>query len=309
MRVLVTGATGFVGKNLLAHPGLARHEVLTMRWPGGRVDLNSWRDTSISIAGNSPDIVVHLAGRVGGIQDNIAHPIAFLMDNLTMGLNVLNACREAGVKRVINLGSSCMYPTTAPQPFKEESLFMGPVEPTNEAYALAKLTVMRLGQYLSAEGITQVKTLIPPGLYGPHAHFEGDKAHLVCAVMARLHKAKQEGAKSVPIWGDGTARREFLFAPDLADCIVRAIDEFDSLPEVMNVGTGWDRSVDQWTRKIASIIGYEGEFVHDTSKPSGQPRKVMDLTRAKEWWGGKEWPASLDDALYLTYDWYVKNAV
>lgn len=305
-RVLVTGGSGFVGKNLLEHPDVVKHEVFAPTRAQLNLSIPSMIDFFISA--NKPDIIVHLAGRVGGIQANIADPVGFLLDNLQIGINVVTAAKECGVKKLLNLGSSCMYPVDAPQPYKEESLLSGPVEPTNEGYAMAKLTIMRLCQYLNRDGFAY-KTLIPPGIYGPHAHFDGDKAHLVCAVMARLHKAKVEGATSVPIWGDGTARREFIFAPTLADCVVRAIDEFDTLPEVMNVGVGWDMSVAKWVRKIAEVVGYEGEFAYDLAKPQGQARKLMDVSLARQWWDGKEWPAALEDALVLTYDWYVRNAV
>lgn len=301
-RILVTGGSGFVGKNLLAHPGLAKHEVFAPNRAQMNLSIPSMIDFVISA--NKPDIIVHLAGHVGGIQDNINDPVGFLFDNLQMGINVVMAAKNRGVKKLINLGSSCMYPVDAPQPFKEESLLTGRVEPTNEGYALAKLTILRLCQYLNREGFAY-KTLIPPGIYGPHANFDGDKAHLVCAVMARLHRAKLEGAPCVPIWGDGTARREFIFAPDLADCIVRAIDEFDSLPEVMNVGRGRDFTVDEWVRGIAEIVGYEGEFTHDPSKPSGQARKVMDISKAIDW--GWIYDDTLPGSLRATYDWYLKE--
>lgn len=303
MRVLVTGGSGFVGKNLLAHPGLAKHEVFAPTRQQMNLSIPSMIDFFISA--NKPDIIIHLAGHVGGIQANIADPVGFLLDNLQMGINVVMAAKNRGVKRLINLGSSCMYPVDAPQPYKEESLLTGPVEPTNEGYALAKLTILRLCQYLNKQGFAY-KTLIPPGIYGPHAHFEGDKAHLVCAVMARLHKAKVEGAKSVPIWGDGTARREFIFAPDLADCIVRAIDQFDTLPEVMNVGTGTDLTVRRWCDYIAGTVDYEGEFVYDLAKPSGQRRKVMDVTTLIGEWGWGNYTRK-DEALAKTYQWYLES--
>ena len=299
---MISGVTGFVGQNLAEHPGMKRHEVLT----GDRHTLRDSESARAEFYRRSPDLIVHLAGRVGGIQANLADPVNFLVDNLEMGFNCVMGAWRAGVPKLINLGSSCMYPVKAPQPFREESLGQSPVEPTNEAYAMAKLTVAALCRFLNESHGTAYKTLIPPGIYGPHAHFEGDRAHLVGAVMARLHKAKLAGDAEAPIWSDGQARREFLFAGDLADCIVRAIDEFDSLPEVMNVGTGYDLSVDQWSRTNADAVGYRGKFRHDLSKPSGAPAKVMDVSRAAEW--GWTAPTSLADGLRQTYEWYLKNA-
>lgn len=305
MRILVTGGSGFAGRNLLEHPRIGQWDILAP----GRLQLNLLSDVSVSayLAANQPDAIVHLAGYVGGIQANINEPARFLRDNLAMGMNVVQAARDAGITRLINIGSSCMYPVKAPQPFKEESLLEGPVEPTNEAYAIAKQAVMRLCQYVNQDASYQYKTLIPPGLYGPHAHFDPDRSHLVGAVMARLHKAKQDGVTSVPIWGDGTARREFLYAGDLADAIVTALERFDTLPEVMNVGVGYDLSVDEWVRYINEVIGYRGEFTHDVTKPSGQATKLLNVGRARDW----GWRASAEfigHRLSKTYEWFKAHA-
>jgi GDP-L-fucose synthase len=287
-RILITGAGGFVGKNLLAHPDAEPHAVFAAR--RGALNLDS------DVCSFRPDCIIHLAGRVGGIADNISHPDEFLTDNLRVGLDILDVAKRHNILRLINIGSSCMYPLDAPQPFREESLFTGPVEPTNESYAMAKLAIAKL-----CEGYGY-KTLVPSNLYGPHGHFDGDKAHAVHAIMARVHRDKMCKSDYTTVWGDGTARREFLFVGDLAGCIWRAVEHYDSLPVIMNVGTGIDLSMDEWTEAISRVVGFTGKTLHLDNKPSGAAAKVMDATRARDW--GWVASTSAEDGLRQTLEWY-----
>ena len=251
-----------------------------------------------------PSVVVHAAGRVGGIEANMREPVRFLTENWDMGKNVVLGAREAGIARLINLGSSCMYPKDSPRTLREEDILSGPLEPTNEAYAIAKSAVQRLSAYISSETPAfQYKTLIPCNLYGRYDSFDPKRSHLAAAVIHKLHRAKVEGRDTVDIWGDGTVRREFLYAGDLADAILAAIDRFDSLPVVMNIGAGIDHTVNEYYEAAAEVVGYIGTFTHDLSKPVGMKRKLMDVSRAKAW----GWTAgtSLKDGLAQAYEFYL----
>ena len=232
-------------------------------------------------------------------------PVAFLTENWDMGRNVVMAARQAGITRLINLGSSCMYPRDLDRPLKEEDLLSGPLEPTNEAYAIAKSAVQRLAAYVGAEDPRfRYKTLIPCNLYGRYDAFDPARSHLAAAAIAKLHHARETGAATVDIWGDGSARREFLFAGDLADAILSVVERYDSCPPVMNVGTGRDHTVDEYYRAAAAAVGYSGGFRHDLSKPVGMRRKVMDVSLAHNW--GCTAKTDLTAGLANTYTYYVQ---
>ena len=244
---MLTGGNGMVGRNMLAHPSA---ETLDVSAPSRtELDLGQQRDVKRFLHDLQPDVVIHAAGKVGGIKANMADPVGFYLHNLQIGTNLLVAARDAGVSRVINLGSTCMYPRDAENPLVETSILSGELEPTNEGYALAKIGVQRLGQYLSSSGVPlEVKTIIPCNLYGPFDKFDELNAHLIPAVLRKLHMAKENGDESVTIWGDGTARREFMYAGDLAGLLWRCCVEFDTLPSLMNAGIGRDHSITDYYR-------------------------------------------------------------
>ncbi len=291
-----------VGRNFLAHPGIAEFEIIA---PTRReLDLLSPDDVLVFVRQSRPDLVIHCAGRVGGIQANIQNPVAFLTENLDMARNVILAARSAGIRRLINMGSSCMYPRNAANPLREEQVLTGEPEPTNEGYALAKIVAARLCEYICREDSRfQYKTLIPTNLYGPHDKFDPISSHLVAAAILKVHKAKEAGADVVEIWGDGTARREFLYVGDLADCLVQAVHRFDTLPAMMNVGVGKDFSINEYYWAIAEVIGYKGRFVHDLTKPVGVQRKLVSTERAERW----GWRAStpLREGIRKTYQHFL----
>ncbi len=299
--IFVTGGTGMVGHNLRDLAAARRREVVA---PDHKdLDLLDGEAVVAFLRKARPAVVVHAAGRVGGIEANMCEPVRFLTENWEMGRNVVLGAREAGVTRLINLGSSCMYPKDSPRTLREDDILSGPLEPTNEAYAIAKSAVQRLCAYIGSETPAfQYKTLIPCNLYGRYDTFDPKRSHLAPAVIHKLHRAKVEGRDTVDIWGNGSARREFLYAGDLADAILAAIDRFDSLPSVMNVGAGVDHTVNEYYEAAAEVIGFTGRFVHDLDRPVGMMRKLMDISRATEWgWTAK---TSLKDGLALAYDFY-----
>lgn len=304
MKILLTGAGGMVGRNVLAHPDAAKHEWLTPR--STELNLLDWRSVSAYMADHRPAFVIHAAGKVGGIQANMREPVHFLVDNLDMGRNVLMAAAEAGVARVLNFGSTCMYPKDQQGALAEESILSGQLEPTNEGYALAKITVAKLGEYLGRENpVVQYKTVIPCNLYGPHDKFDPRWSHMIPAVIHKLHQAKLVGDDSVEIWGTGEARREFLFAGDLADAVLKATQDFDDMPPLMNIGLGHDFTVNEYYQIAAKVVGFEGGFTHDLSKPTGMQRKLSSTVKATGWgWKPKH---SLEEGLQITYQYYLNN--
>lgn len=301
MRIFLTGGLGMVGRNFCEHAAASAHEVLAPS--STELDLRNYSAVYAWLELHKPDMVVHAAGKVGGIQANMREPVHFLLDNLDMGRNIVWAARNQGIKRLINLGSSCMYPRDAPNPLQEEMILKGELEPSNEGYALAKITVARLCEYIRRENSAfQYKTLIPCNIYGRHDKFDPAHSHMLPAVIHKLHVAKQQGNHQVDIWGDGTARREFMYAGDLADCMWRAIDRFDSLPGVMNVGLGHDLAVNDYYHAAAKVVGYTGEFLHDLNKPVGMRQKLVNVDRSHAW--GWTAQTSLEEGLAITYRYY-----
>lgn len=303
-RVLVTGAHGMLGSNLREHSSFRGWDLLT---PTRReLDLCNFHAVRDYVTDHNVSYIVHAAGLVGGIQANIERPVDFLIQNLDMGRNIILAARSAQVKRVINIGSSCMYPRDHSGLLEEEHILSGPLEPTNEGYALAKIVASRLCEYVNRErGITQCKTLIPCNLYGRYDSFDPRYSHLLPAIIHKIHAAKMAGANTVEIWGDGTARREFMYAGDCADAIAKALHDFETLPVVMNLGLGTDYSVNEYYETAAEVIGWTGQFVHDVNRPVGMKRKCVSTTKQRAWgWGPK---TSLKEGIRLTYDYYLKS--
>lgn len=300
--ILLTGGNGMVGRNFRA---LCEKRGIALLAPTRtELDLLDRQATLCALKETKPDLVIHAAGRVGGIQANIAAPVAFLADNWTMGQNLVLAAREAGIPRLINLGSSCMYPADSPAPLREEEILSGALEPTNEGYAIAKCAIARLCQYVNREDPGfRYKTLIPSNLYGLYDNFDPVRSHLVPAIIRKLHDAMISGAEAVEIWGTGEARREFLYAGDLAEALVTAIDGFDSLPDLLNIGTGEDFSVNEHYRIAADVIGYKGRFTHDLARPTGMKRKLLDISKAREW--GFSPRTSLSEGIARTYEYYL----
>lgn len=304
LRILLTGSGGMVGRNLLEHAGVANFEMLAPR--SSELDLRDFKSVQDYLAKFGPDIVIHSAGRVGGIQANMREPVGFLLENLDMGRNIVWASRQAGIKRLLNLGSSCMYPRSHNEPLKEEMVLKGEMEPTNEGYALAKVVTARLCDYIVREDASfKYKTLIPCNLFGRYDKFDPAHSHLIPAIIHKVHQAKRSGQPTVEIWGDGTARREFMYAGDLADALVRAIREFDSLPNMMNIGLGHDHTINEYYKVAAEVMGYTGGFVHDLGKPVGMARKQVSVERQMSWgWHAR---SGLRKGIEETYQYYLQE--
>lgn len=303
MRILLTGGSGLVGRNVLEHSKSCVHEILNPS--SEELDLCNLHNVCKWMEHERPDLVIHAAGKVGGIQANINEPVRFLLDNLDMGCNVVRAAHLVGIKKLINLGSSCMYPRDAQNPLREEMVLKGELEPTNEGYALAKVTVARLCEYIGREMPEfQYKTLIPCNIYGRFDKFDPKNSHMVPAIIHKLHYAKCEDLDEVDIWGDGLVRREFMYAGDLADAIWEGIDRYETMPSLMNVGLGIDYTVNEYYEAVASIVGYKGKFVHDLTKPVGMKQKLVSITSAENWgWKSK---VSLIQGLEKTYQYYLE---
>lgn len=305
-KVMITGGGGMVGRNLLEHPGLQACELLAPRH--AELDLRDGEAVRDYLATHRPDLVIHAAGRVGGIQANMAEPVAFLLDNLDMGRQLVSAAQACGVTRLLNLGSSCMYPRGHDEPLREEQVLQGELEPTNEGYALAKVVTQRLCQYLMRQhpGL-QYKTLVPCNLYGRHDKFDPRHSHLIPAIIHKLAEAMRLGQDTVEIWGTGEARREFMYAEDLADCVARCITHFDTLPELMNVGLGHDHTINEYYQAAAEVMGFEGRFTHDLSRPVGMARKLVSIERQQAWgWQARH---SLREGLAKTLAFYRTQAL
>lgn len=281
MRILLTGSGGMVGRNLLEY---SYSDVIKFLTPDSKeLDLLDRRAVSTYMHHHQPDIVIHAAGKVGGIKANMSDPVGFLVQNSLMGIHVINEANNAGVRYCINLASSCMYPREATNPLKEDQILTGELEPTNEGYALAKITATRLCQYISDVDPDKIySTLIPCNLFGRYDKFDATNSHMIPAVIRKIHEAHQANAPAVEIWGDGEARREFMYVEDLADCIFSIIDKMidgGDLPDLINVGIGRDYSINEYYQTIADVIGYKGEFVHDFDKPVGMRQKLIDSSR------------------------------
>ena len=302
--LFLTGGGGMVGRNIRAHPLAADWTILAPR--RADLDLTDARAVADFLGANRPDLVIHAAGRVGGIQANMAHPVAFLEQNTAIGRNVIMGAHGAGVRNFINLASTCMYPRDAINPLREEMILTGELEPTNEGYALAKIIATRLCQYIRREDATaQYKTLIPCNLYGLHDRFDPAHSHLVPAILHKLHVARQSGAETVEIWGDGTARREFMFAADLAGAVLRAAAGIEALPDLMNIGLGHDHCINDYYATAAEIVGWQGRFTHDLGKPVGMKQKLCSIERQTEW--GWQPPTSLREGIARTYRHYLER--
>ncbi len=278
MKILITGAGGFLGRNIVADPRSANHQILAPS--RAELDLSDGAACLAYIDHHQPQLIVNAAGRVGGIQASAAFDARFLAENLALNVSLLTAAARVDVPGLINVGSSCMYPRDIDELMTEDQLLSGFLEPTCEGYALAKVTACKLATGLGREGSGRTwRTLIPCNLYGVFDHYDPAKSHLVAAALAKIDHALKTGAPTVEIWGDGTARREFLFAGDVADFIWRFHDRLTELPEVMNVGVGEDLTISGYYRAIADALGYRGGFTYDLTRPVGVRRKLLDVSR------------------------------
>ena len=303
-KILLTGGSGLVGRNIQEHSSADKWEILT---PSRKeLDLTDLSSVSQWVKNHQPDIIIHAAGLVGGIKANIQDPVKFLDVNVSMGRNIIMVARDCNVTKLINLGSSCMYPKSIHSPLTEEKLMAGKLEPTNEGYALAKLFTTKLCQYISTENSNmQFKTMIPCNIYGKHDNFNLETAHLLPAIIQKIHTAKVNNLNTVSVWGDGTVRREFLYAEDLADAILLAVEDLHKIPNIMNIGFGLDYSVNEYYKTVAEVMNWKGTLVHDLSMPIGMIQKLNGIDRQKKW--GWKAQTSLKVGIKKTYQYFLES--
>jgi len=283
---------------------LEREHCKILTAPRRELDLLRQADVHVWMADQKIDAVFLAAATVGGIIANSARPGEFLYENLVIATNVIHSARDAGVKKLMFLGSSCVYPRGAEQPMREEALLTGALEPTNEWYAIAKIAGIKLCQAYRRQYGCNFISVMPTNLYGPGDRYDVQGGHVVAALIIKIHNAKMAKSATVELWGTGTPRREFLFSEDLADACVFAMKNYSG-EQFLNVGTGYDMTILELAQSIARVVGWTGTFTFDRSKPDGTPRKVMDVSRMR----ALGWRASTDfeTGMKEAYQWYVDN--
>lgn len=300
-RIYVAGHRGLVGSAIVRALEAKGYRNLILR-SSQELDLGDQGAVDSFFAMERPNIVFLAAAKVGGILANDKFPADFIRENLAIQTNVIDAAYRNGCTKLLFLGSSCIYPKHAPQPMKEEHLLTGPLEPTNEWYAVAKIAGIKMCQaYRKQHGFDAI-SVMPTNLYGPNDNFDLRTSHVLPALLRKFHEAKQSGAKEVVVWGSGTPRREFLHVDDLADACLFLAENYSS-DEIVNVGTGEDVTIIQLAEAIQDVVGFDGNIVFDASKPDGTPRKWMDVSRMS----GLGWRAQVDlpNGLAQTYDWFL----
>jgi GDP-L-fucose synthase len=302
-RVWVAGHRGLVGSALVRRlHDEPIDELITAT--SDEVDLRRQEPTERFVAAARPDVVLLAAARVGGIHANRTRQGEFLYDNLMIASNVLEAARRTGVERTIVLGSSCIYPREAPQPMPESCLLTGPLEETNEGYAIAKIAALELAKMYRRQYGMDAISLMPTNLYGPGDNFDLESAHVVPALLRKVHEAKVAGSSEVEVWGTGRPRREFLHVDDLADATLFALRHYAG-SQHLNVGTGEDIAIRELAELICDVVGFEGELVFDPSMPDGTPRKLLDVTRLRDL--GWHHRIGIREGLAITYRWFVAH--
>jgi GDP-L-fucose synthase len=302
-RVYVAGHRGLVGSAVWRHLSALGFSSLIGR-TSAELDLRDRAAVDAFFDAERPTHVVLAAAKVGGIVANNTYPAEFLSDNLRIQLNVLDAARAVGVERLLFLGSSCIYPKHAPQPIPESALLTGPLEPTNDAYAIAKIAGVLHVQALRREYGASYISAMPTNLYGPGDNFDLESSHVLPALIRRMHEARLAGAPSVTLWGTGSPRREFLHVDDLARACVHLLEHYDA-PEPLNVGVGDDIAIRDLAALVAEVVGYDGAIEWDTSRPDGTPRKLLDVSRINALGWQAEVP--LRDGIKATYAWFLEN--
>jgi GDP-L-fucose synthase len=302
-KVYVAGHRGLVGSAIMRRLRRGGYRNLVTR---SRDELDLTRQGKVEefFDGESPEVVVLAAAKVGGILANDTYRGEFIRDNLLIQTNVIDAARRVGVERLLFLGSSCIYPRECPQPMKEEHLLTGELEPTNEPYAIAKIAGIKMCEAFNHQYDTRFLSVMPTNLYGPNDNFDLETSHVLPAFIHKFHRAHVEGHNRVIIWGSGSPRREFLHVDDLADACVYLLESTDTT-ELLNVGVGEDISILELAELVAGIVGFEGEIQRDTSKPDGTPRKLLDVSRLER----LGWQASigLREGIEKTYRWFREN--
>jgi len=303
-RICVTGGAGFLGQHLVRNlQSKGARDIFIPRYP--EYDLVKGEDIARMLEVSQPDIIIHLAAHVGGIGANMARPAEFFYDNLMMGVQLMHQAWQRGVEKVVALGTICAYPKFTPIPFKEEHLWDGYPEETNAPYGLAKKMLLVQSQaYRQQYGFNSI-FLLPVNLYGPGDNFDPASSHVIPALIRKCVEAKEQGADEIVAWGDGSPTREFIYVDDAAEGIALATQYYNRSDPV-NIGSNFEISIKDLTELIARLTGFEGSVRWDTSKPNGQPRRKLDTTRAKEYFGFSA-KTNFEDGLRKTIDWYLAN--
>jgi len=302
-KIFVAGHLGMLGSAMMRRLQAEGFSNIVTR---DRSDLDLADESAVAkfLAAERPTIVIVAAARVGGIKANNDFPVEFLLENLGIQNNVIRSAYESGVRKLLFVGSACIYPKFAPQPIPETSLLDGPLEPTNEAYAIAKIAGIKLCQAYSREYGANFISAMPTNLYGPNDNFDLETSHVLPALMRKAHEAKVRKDQKLIVWGTGKPRREFLHVDDLASACVLILEKYDS-PEIINLGCGEDISIRELAELICDVVGFEGELAWDTTKPDGTPRRLLDVTKLRAL--GWKPAIPLRDGIARTYEWFRAN--
>tara|TARA_B100001248_G_scaffold203844_1_gene158005 strand:+ start:146 stop:1096 length:951 start_codon:yes stop_codon:yes gene_type:complete len=305
-KILITGGSGMVGRNFVECNNAQNFNIISPT--SKELNLLDFDKVNAFLSKVNPDLIIHAAGRVGGIQANIRDPLLFLQENSDMGRNIVLAAKKQNIQNLINLSSSCVYPKNMDVPLEEDFILTGPLEPTNEGYAIAKIFVQKLCAYINKENLNyNFKTLIPCNLFGKYDDFNLNSGHLIPNIINKIHQAKLRNENTVTIWGDGSARREFMYVNDLIDCIYYTIENFSKMPEVMNVGVGKDYTVLDYYKMVAKGFNWEGSFDFDMTKPIGQKQKLVSINKLNLFgWKSK---ISLQKSIDETISYYLERSV
>ncbi len=300
---VVFGASGLVGSAIIKQLN-TKIDVNVHAPTSSEVNLLNYDEVVGYLKRNDIEEVYFCAAKVGGIQANKEQPVEFFNVNMQLGMNVVRSAYETGVKKLMNLGSTCIYPRVCPQPMKEEHLLCGPVETTNEGYALAKISILKLCEFYNREYGANFMSVMPTNVYGPNDNYHPKNAHAVPSMIRKIHEAKLRGEKEIVCWGDGTPVREFIYSEDLAEGIVFAMDNCSADQGFFNIGTGKGETIANLYRTVMNVLGFEGELVFDLEKPNGNPLKTCDTSKINSLgWASK---VSLEDGIMRTYE-YLKS--
>ena len=302
-KIFVSGHRGLVGSAIVRRLSADGYTNLVI---ADRKELDLANESAVAafFAREKPEIVVLAAAKVGGIKANNDYPVEFLLENLRLQNNVISSAHAHDARKLLFLGSSCIYPKHAPQPIREDALLTGPLEPTNDAYAVAKIAGIKLCQAYASEYGENYISAMPTNLYGPHDNFDLTSSHVLPALLRKAHEAKTSGAREMVVWGTGQPRREFLHVDDMADACVFLLEKYDS-PEIINVGCGEDVSVRELVELICAVVGFNGELIFDATKPDGTPRKLLEVSKLKALgWSPK---IQLREGIARTYEWFLEH--
>ncbi len=302
-KIFVAGHRGMVGSAVLRRLEAEGFGNIVRR-ARAQLDLTDQSAVAKFFAKEKPDIVVVAAAKVGGIKANNEHPVEFLLENVRIQNNIIHSAHESGVRKLLFLGSSCIYPKFAPQPIPETALLGGPLEPTNEAYAIAKIAGIKLCQAYGREYEANFISAMPTNLYGPNDNFDLETSHVLAALLRKAHEAKLRKDQKLIVWGTGKPRREFLHVDDCSSACLLLLEKYDS-PEIINIGCGEDISIRELAELICDVVGFNGDLAWDTTKPDGTPRKLLDVTKLRDL--GWKPAIPLREGIARTYEWFGAN--